>query len=86
MTSHILAKLYGLILEKKISLWLEIHGKRDKEKFGFRRPHSTIDHLVTLRIIAKECQNSKINLFYCFLDFRKKIDTTPWDKLCKILE
>ena len=27
MVSHILAKLYGLILEKKLSLWLESQGK-----------------------------------------------------------
>jgi hypothetical protein len=30
MINQILAKLYGIILEKKISLWLESHGKRDK--------------------------------------------------------
>jgi hypothetical protein len=30
MISLILAKLYGIILEKKISLWLESHGKRAK--------------------------------------------------------
>jgi hypothetical protein len=34
MISPILAKLYGIILEKKISLWLEIHGKRDKGQAG----------------------------------------------------
>jgi hypothetical protein len=30
MISPILAKLYGIILEKKIILWLESHGKRAK--------------------------------------------------------
>jgi hypothetical protein len=30
MINPILAKLYGSILEKKISIWLEIHGKRAK--------------------------------------------------------
>jgi hypothetical protein len=30
MISPILAKLYGIILEKKINLWLESHGKIDK--------------------------------------------------------
>jgi hypothetical protein len=30
MISPILAKIYGIILEKKISLWLESHGKRAK--------------------------------------------------------
>jgi hypothetical protein len=32
MISPILAKLYEIILEKKISLWLESHGKRAKVK------------------------------------------------------
>jgi hypothetical protein len=30
MISPILAKLYGIILEKKINLWLESHDKRSK--------------------------------------------------------
>jgi hypothetical protein len=34
MISSILAKLYGIILEKKISIWLESHGKRDKGQVG----------------------------------------------------
>jgi hypothetical protein len=54
MISPILAKLYGIILEKKINLWLENHGKRAKDQDGFRRYHSTVDHLVTFRIIAEE--------------------------------
>jgi hypothetical protein len=32
--SPILANLFGIILEKKISLWVEIHGKRDKFPIG----------------------------------------------------
>jgi hypothetical protein len=64
MISPILTKLYGIILGKKISIWLEIHGKRAKGWARFRSYHSTMDHLVTLRIIltcvtlriiAKEC-------------------------------
>lgn len=39
MISHILAKLYGLILERNTSLWLENHGKRANGKVGFRRHH-----------------------------------------------
>jgi hypothetical protein len=52
MISSILDKLYGIILEKKINIWLESHGKRAKGQAGFRRYHSTMDHLVTFRIIA----------------------------------
>ena len=53
MISPLLAKLYGIILEKKISIWLESEGKRAKGQAGFRRKHSTTDHLVTLRIIVR---------------------------------
>jgi hypothetical protein len=88
MISPILAKLYGIILEKKISLWLESHGKRAKGQARFRRYHSTVDHLVTLRIIAEEFHNTKTNLLCCFVDFRKSFDTVPrknlWDRLEEI--
>lgn len=77
MISHILVKLYGMILEKNISTWLEIHGKRDKGKICFIRNHSTIDYLVTLRTIVKDCHNSKVDLLYYFVDSRKDFDTTP---------
>ena len=81
MVSHILAKLYGLILEKKLSLWLESEGKTAKGKAIFRRHHSTIDHMVTLIIITEECHNSKVDLFYFFVEFRKYFETVPHDKL-----
>jgi hypothetical protein len=51
MISLVLAKIYGIILEKKISLWLESHGKIAIGQARFRRYHSTVDHLVTFRII-----------------------------------
>jgi hypothetical protein len=77
MISPILAKLYGIILEKKISLWIESHGKRAKGHNGFRRYHSSVDHLVTFTIIAKEFCNTKTYLFCCFADFRKYFDMVP---------
>ena len=52
---------------------------------GFRRKHSTIDYLVTLRIIARKCCNNKSHIFCCFVDFRKAFDTVPrnnsWNRL-----
>ena len=53
MTIPLLAKLYGIILEKNINEWLEMEGKRAKDQAGFRRNHSTTNHLVTLRIVAE---------------------------------
>ena len=71
MISPLLAKLYGFILEKKINKWIESEGKWDKGQVGFRRQHSTMDHLIMLKIIVEECHNDKSNLFCFFLDFRK---------------
>ena len=81
MINPLLAKLYGIILKKKISIWLESEGERAKGQVGFRRQHSTTNHLVTLRIIVEECRNDKSNLFCCFVDFRKAFDTVPRNNL-----
>ena len=48
MINPLLAKLYGIILEKKINEWLEMEGKQAKGQAGFRRKHSTTDHLLRL--------------------------------------
>ena len=71
MISPLLAKLYGIILENKINELLEMAGKRAKGQTGFRMNYSTIDHLVTLRIITEECRNNNSGLFCRFVYFRK---------------
>ena len=85
MISPLLAKLYSIILERKINIWLESEGKRAKGQAGFRRKHSTTDHLITLRVILEECRNDKANIFCFFVDFRKDFDTGPrnnlWNRL-----
>jgi hypothetical protein len=86
MISPILSKLYVIILEKKISLWLESHNKRDKGKTGFRKYNSTMDHLFTFRIIAEEFHNTKTNIFCCFVDFRKDFDMVLRKNLWNRLE
>jgi hypothetical protein len=86
MISPILAKLYGIILEKKISLWIESHGKRAIGQAGFRRYHSTADHIFTFRIIAKEFCHNKKNIFCFFVYFRKSFDMVPRKNLWKRLE
>ena len=86
MISPLLAKLYDIILENKMSIWLESEGKWAKGQAGFRRQHSTTDHLVMLRIIVEEFHNDKSNLFCCFVDFRKAFDTVPRNNLWNRLE
>lgn len=86
MISPLLAKLYGIILERKLSIWLESEGKQAKGQACFRKQHSTTDHLVMLKIIVEECRNDKSNLLCCFVDFRKVFNTVPTNNLWNRLE
>jgi hypothetical protein len=86
MISPILSKLYGSILEKKIIVWLEIHRKVAKGQVSFKGYPSALDHLIMIRIIAEECHNNKINLLYCFFDFRKDFNIVPRTNLWNRLE
>ena len=63
-----------------------MEGKWVKGQAGFRRNHSTTDHLVTLRIIVEECHNNKSSLFCCFVDFRNDFDTKPRNNPWNMLE
>ena len=86
MIIPLLDKLYSIILENKINEWLEMEGKHVKSQVGFRRNHSTTNHLVTLRIIAEECCNNKSGLFCCFVDFIKDFDIVPRNNMLNRLE
>ena len=63
-----------------------MEGKWAKGQVGFRRNHSTTDHLVMLSIIAKECHNNKSDLFCCLMDFKKDFDIMPRNNLWNTLE
>jgi hypothetical protein len=39
----ILAKLFVVILDKRLNEWAERHGLRDKGQTGFRKDYCTID-------------------------------------------
>ena len=65
---------------------LEMEGKKDKGQASFSRCHSTMNHLVTLRIIAEEFRNNKSILFCFFVDFIKAFDTVPRNNLWNTLD
>lgn len=71
MINPLLDKLYGLMLEKKISSWVEIHDKRANEQDGFYKTH-----LIILRIITKIIKTTRLisNELLCW-SFRKYFDT-----------
>ena len=88
MVSLTIAKLYCTIMEKKISTWVESTRKRPLGQARFRPEHSTMDHLVTLRVIMEESRLQGKTLYFCFVDFQKAFNTIPrselWNRMIEI--
>ena len=61
-----MAKVFGSIVEQYISAWIEANGKQAIEQAGFRSKHSTIDHLVTARILMEKTQLKGKNFVLLF--------------------
>jgi len=49
----ILAKLFAMILDKRLSEWAEQHGLRAKGQVGFRKDYRTTDQLFILRTLIE---------------------------------
>jgi hypothetical protein len=81
MIKPLFAKLFGSMLEKKISKWAKERDKCAKGQAGFRPKHPIVDHCITLRHIIEKVWEKKEEVFCCFVDFRKAFDTIPRDKL-----
>jgi len=53
MVGLILAKLFTMILDKRLSKWVEQHGLRAKGQVGFRKDYRTTDRLFILRTLIE---------------------------------
>ena len=86
MIGSIMTKLFGSVMEEKISAWAEANEKRALEQAGFCKVHSTIDHLITLRVLMEESRLKGKSLYCCFVDFKNAFDMVPRENLWKRME
>jgi hypothetical protein len=82
----ILAKVFAMILESRISQWAETNDLRAKGQVGFRKDFKTTDNLFILRTLTEQAKFQKKKLYTCFVDFKKAFDTVPRDLLWQVLE
>lgn len=54
MVNPLFGKLFGSMIECRISNWVEGEGQREKEQADFRPRHSTIDHCITIRQLKEK--------------------------------
>jgi hypothetical protein len=77
----ILAKLFAMILEKRLSEWVEQHGLHAKGQAGFRKDYRTIDELFILRTLIEQSKAKKKTFYCCFVDFKNAFDTVSREML-----
>jgi len=81
----ILTKLFVMILDKRLSEWVEQHGLCVKGQVGFCKDYCTIDQLFILRILIKQSKAKKKPLYCCFVDFKKAFDIVLHEVLWQVL-
>jgi hypothetical protein len=77
----ILAKLFAMILDKRLSEWVEQHGLRAKGQAGFCKYYCTTDQLFILRSLIEQSKAKKKPLYCCFVDLKKVFDIVS----CEVL-
>jgi hypothetical protein len=85
MVGPILAKLFAMILDKRLSEWAEQHGLRAKGQAGFRKDYRTTDQLFILRTLIEQSKAKKKPLYCYFVDLKKAFDTMPREVLWQVL-
>jgi hypothetical protein len=81
----ILAKLFAMILEKRLSEWVEEHGLRAEGQVGFRKYYHTTDQLFIFRTLIEQSKAKNKPLYCCFIDFKKAFDTMSREVLWQVM-
>ncbi len=81
----ILAKLFAMILDKRMSEWVEKHGLCAKGQIGFRKDYRTTDQLFILQTMIEHSKAKKKPLYCYFVDFKKVFDIMSREVLWQVL-
>ncbi len=82
---HVLAKVFAMILEARLSRWAEKKGLCAKGQAGFRKNFRTTNNLYILRTLIDQSTHKRKKVYCCLVDFRKAFDTVPHDLLWQVL-
>jgi len=77
----ILAKLFVMILDKRLNKWGEQHGLRAKGQAKFHKDYRTTNQLFILRTLIEQSKAKRKPLYFYFVDFKKTFDIVPYDVL-----
>jgi hypothetical protein len=80
----VLAKMFAMILESRISQWAETNDLHAKGQVGSRKDFMTTNNLFILCTLTEQARFQKKKLYACFVDFKKAFDTVPRDLLWQV--
>jgi len=81
----ILAKLFLMMFNKRLSEWAKQHGLCVKGQVRFRKNYRTTDQFFVLRTLIKQNKAKKKPLYCCFVDFKKVFDIMSCEVLWQVL-
>ncbi len=87
----VFAKLFAMIIERRLASWAEEHGVKARGQSGFRKNYRTNDNIFVLRSLIEKQKQARQKggsgkLYCCFVDFKKAFDTVPRALLWQVLE
>lgn len=78
---HVLAKLYAIVVNARLTTWLETRGLRAKGQAGFRQGYRTVDNCFILRALAERARSRGVKLYCCAVDLEKAFDSLDREEL-----
>ncbi|KAL3687808.1 hypothetical protein R1sor_014117 [Riccia sorocarpa] len=81
MIGNVFSKIFGRILETRLNSWCEENAVRTPAQAGFRKSFSTLDHVLTLRVLMENAQRNHEPLYLLFVDFSKAFVTVSRSRL-----
>jgi hypothetical protein len=80
----ILAKLFAMIFNKRLSEWAKQHGLHAKGQVGFRKNYLTIDQLFILWTLIEESKAKKETTLLLFCELDIVLHEVLWEVLASL--
>ena len=74
-----------MILEVRMSIWVEDHDLRVDGQAGFRKDYRTTDNVFIMQTVIANAHKVKNKLYCYFVDFKKVFDSVPRQRLWEVL-
>ena len=79
-----MSKIMMMILTERLKPWLEENVS--EEQAGFRKDRSTVQQILSLRLMAEKARRKNKKIYSCFVDFKKAFDCIDQDITWAVLQ